>query len=592
MPRRSFAGLAVVAVLGVGAGHAQIASEQRLGSTAGVVSTGVALALTRDSGRHWADITPPGGRRIAGASFLDAADGWALIAGAEGGWRIARTRDGGRGWTDAAFPLAPDEAVTFSGEASLDFLDARHGWAVTRQIAGSGFSIARLRATADGGATWTELPSPPLADPVSFLTPEDGWQAGGPTGDQLYATRDAGRTWARVRVSPPPGVPSAATPRYGLPMPLAGGGLALVATWRGDGEALTALMTSRDGGATWRAASLSRAASENAPAATTAAGRLITVDAAVGSLASRLDGGAAVAGRRIDPEASIDAADFADPSHGWIVVTAGRCAGFKRGCAVDQRLLATEDGGRDFADVTPPAIGAVPVVDATLGSGEGFDVCSPTISGLAKWYKASPYRSVNVYLGGSAAYCPQPGLTRAWVNTVAGQGWALIPTWVGPQAPCTSATGTPRFSSNPATAASQGASEASRAGAKMNAIGLTGAPIYYDMEYYNDTRSCAAATKAFIGGWVQGLHGAGYVAGVYGSPTNAAADWVGLASAPDDVWLALWNGVAGVFDLPPLPNTAWPNHQRLHQYKGNVNQTFGGVHYNIDQDYLDGPVAK
>jgi hypothetical protein len=126
----------------------------------------------------------------------------------------------------------------------------------------------------------------------------------------------------------------------------------------------------------------------------------------------------------------------------------------------------------------------------------------------------------------------------------------------------------------------------------MASIGLSGTIVYYDMEYYDDNSSCSAATKAFINAWVSELHKKGYTAGVYGSPTNANADWTNLTDLPDDVWLALWNGVAGVWNLSPLPNSYWANDQRIHQYTGGVNQTYGGVTYNIDQDYLMGAVAK
>jgi hypothetical protein len=31
----------------------------------------------------------------------------------------------------------------------------------------------------------------------------------------------------------------------------------------------------------------------------------------------------------------------------------------------------------------------------------------------------------------------------------------------------------------------------------------------------------------------------------------------------------------------------WVNHQRLHQYKGDHNETWGGVTINIDSNFLD-----
>ena len=594
MYRPGLIAISFLACVAAVSARAQIVFEQRVGAASGVVSTGEALLTTDDQGRTWTDVTPPGATRIDGTSFADAAHGWALASGRGKPPAILRTTDGGRTWTGARFPLEGEDAATFSGQAALDFVDSRHGWALLRQTSSPNFSNGLLFATIDGGATWTRLPRPPLGEPVRFVSRTDGWQTGGPIGGRLFATHEGGHRWIAVDVPRPAGVPAGATVRYSLPQKTSGGGvIALAATYRWDTGSVVALQQSANGGDTWRATVVAQGdADANPPAVAIAGEHLVRVMAKAGTSLTGVDLAAPRPGGPIAADASVDAADFADPANGWIVTNAGRCAGYKVRCSVEQRLLSTTNGGASYDDITPEVSRPVPIVDATLGAGEGFDACSPTPSGLATWYKNSPYRYVNVYLGGSAAYCPQPGLSSAWVNTVVGQGWGLIPTWVGPQAPCTSSSGSPRFSSNPTKAAAQGAAEAQSATAKMAAIGLSGTIVYYDMEYYNDTPSCAAATKAFLNAWVQGLHGKGYVAASYGSPTNAAADWVHLTSALDAVWMALWNGKASVFNLSPLPNTAWPNHQRIHQYKGNVNQTFGGVAYNIDQDYLDGPVAK
>ncbi|MEO8926899.1 MAG: glycoside hydrolase domain-containing protein [Caulobacteraceae bacterium] len=580
---------------------AQIASAQRVDAPGGVVSTGRALLATADQGRHWADITPAGAGPIDGVFFLDAARGWLLRSTPDQTVEIARTANGGGAWSVAAFPLSAEDAAGFSGPASLDFIDPRHGWALFRRTSSPNFSNGLLFATADGGATWTRLPDPPVGDPVRFLTLRDGWQAGGPLGDLLFVTHDGGQSWSAVNIARPAGVPTDAAARYEAPKSEAGGaGIALAATYVWPGGSATVLYRSADGGAHWSARIVGAgAAGANPPAVTVADGHVVQVTSSFGALTTRIDGAAAPGVAHIPADASVDSAHFVDARDGWIVTSVGGCAAYKRGCSVEQRLLGTTDAGASFQDITPSRSAPIRIADGpsragstTLGSGEGFDACSPSVSGLSTWFKNSPYRYVNVYIGGTNAYCPQPGLTTAWVNTVVGQGWGLIPTWVGLQAPCTSSGGSTRFSTNPTKAASQGAAEARSATAKMASIGLSGTIVYYDLEYYNDTRSCAAATKAFLNAWVQGLHGQGYTAGVYGSPTNANADWLGLANLPDDVWMALWNGNAGVFHLPPLPNSDWANHQRIHQYQGNVNQTFGGVRYNIDQDFLDGPVAK
>jgi len=55
---------------------------------------------------------------------------------------------------------------------------------------------------------------------------------------------------------------------------------------------------------------------------------------------------------------------------------------------------------------------------------------------------------------------------------------------------------------------------------------------------------------------------------------------------PDVIYDALWNGAANTSD-PILPSTEWAGHQRIHQYLGGQNVTYGGVTVNIDQDFLD-----
>ena len=37
-----------------------------------------------------------------------------------------------------------------------------------------------------------------------------------------------------------------------------------------------------------------------------------------------------------------------------------------------------------------------------------------------------------------------------------------------------------------------------------------------------------------------------------------------------------------------VPETAWANHQRIHQFRGGHDDTYGGVTINVDSDYVDG----
>jgi hypothetical protein len=119
----------------------------------------------------------------------------------------------------------------------------------------------------------------------------------------------------------------------------------------------------------------------------------------------------------------------------------------------------------------------------------------------------------------------------------------------------------------------------------------TGSPIYFDMEAYTRTTSAIAATLSFISAWTAKLHTLGYVSGVYSSGASGIADLAhaigGPYALPDDVWSANWNGAQNTLD-PYLPSTAWASHQRIHQYRGGHNETYGLMTIDLDNDYIDG----
>lgn len=203
---------------------------------------------------------------------------------------------------------------------------------------------------------------------------------------------------------------------------------------------------------------------------------------------------------------------------------------------------------------------------------------------------SSPYRAVGVYIGGANRACSQPNLTPEWVAEQTEAGWHLIPTYVGLQAPTSSCSSCAKLSASQATA--QGTAAAEDAVEEASAVAMgPGSPIYFDMESYSRTSSATAATLAFLEAWTRKLHALGYVSGVYSSSASGIADLadqVGTGYAlPDDIWIANWNGAENTSD-PVVPASAWASHQRLHQYRGGHNETYGGVTINIDNDYVDG----
>jgi hypothetical protein len=296
----------------------------------------------------------------------------------------------------------------------------------------------------------------------------------------------------------------------------------------------------------------------------------------------------------------------------WVLKSAGNCAGFKVGCVQTQKIYF------QGTEITPPPIKELarqekeqaklqaensvfaqpPGGTTRISLNRGFDKCTAgTVAQMQTWWNNSPFYDVNIYMSGRNRACSQAQLTAAWVNSVTAQGWGLIPTVVGYQSPCTASTTSAKFSSDPAVAEQQGRGEADIAIADANNLGLTqGTVLYYDMERYDDlsgTGACSTPTKAFLKGWTDRLKELGYISGVYGSPFNANGDWINMppASQPDVVWLARWNNVMSVWGVAPLPDTFWTNHQRIHQWLGPRNETWGGVTFNIDNNISDAPVA-
>lgn len=242
--------------------------------------------------------------------------------------------------------------------------------------------------------------------------------------------------------------------------------------------------------------------------------------------------------------------------------------------------------GSEFA-VTSSAVSPIDTF-----TGLGFDACNtPSLATMQAWL-TSPYRAVNIYMGGVDRACKvQHNLTAQWVQTVTQEGWALIPTYVGLQAPCFRAF---KGEMNPAKAAAEGKSEANNAANRMEKLAMgAGSPIYLDIEPFNiSNHPCDAAVIKFLNSWTVQLHLRGYVSGVYAESGNGMTVIINALNTPgfvgpDDIWDANWDGISSVFGDPNIPNTIWADHQRIHQYLGPQNETYGGVTLNIDSDAVD-----
>lgn len=247
---------------------------------------------------------------------------------------------------------------------------------------------------------------------------------------------------------------------------------------------------------------------------------------------------------------------------------------------------------------------ASPKITSIVGilNAPALDQCLlPTTTQMQTWWNNSPYRITNVYIGGGMLYhgCSVPD--RNWIETVRAQGWGVIPTWVGPQAPCSGYH--LRMSSDPATAFLQGQVEADAAIATASAIGLTisdtmGSIIYYDVEGYNPAKlKCREAVNSFIAGWTERLNYRGNRSGSYGGAcTSYLSDWAKAVYPPQNVWVADWiykhyKENVPLFGITCLPDTLWPNHQRILQYASAHNETYGGVTFDIDSNIADAEVV-
>jgi hypothetical protein len=226
-------------------------------------------------------------------------------------------------------------------------------------------------------------------------------------------------------------------------------------------------------------------------------------------------------------------------------------------------------------------------------TGLGFDACStPSSSAMAAW-AASPYRAVGIYIGGANEACAQPNLSATWVQQESAAGWVLLPIYVGLQAPN---NGCGCASIVPAQASAEGAAAADDAVNQAEAVGLApGNPIYDDMESYNRNNTNTSAVLAFLSAWTTELHARGYTSGVYSSATTGITDLVNQFGTgyiePDQIWIAEWNNQQTT-SSGYVPAADWANHQRLHQYQGGHNATYGGVTINIDSDYVDAGAAS
>ncbi len=237
----------------------------------------------------------------------------------------------------------------------------------------------------------------------------------------------------------------------------------------------------------------------------------------------------------------------------------------------------------------PPPAPPRPVLQPVAG----FDTCDLLTAAMLRAWR-SQYSVVGKYIGGVNAGCPPDTMSASWVQAAESMGWGILPTYVGPQAPCWRGAGAQIV---PGQAAAQGTATAIDAVNDARLLGLKpGSPVYYDMEGYKvPDASCTSAVLTFLGAWDRRVTADGYVSGVYSSLDSGIRDLEsGVVNhakgytAPKAIWIADWKSGPVTLDDGQL---AWPLYDRSKQYAGNVSASVGGHSLYIDQDYVGGPVA-
>ncbi|MGN9803241.1 hypothetical protein [Micromonospora sp. L32] len=130
-----------------------------------------------------------------------------LLGGPAGAFAVAGRHDGPP--TPPEPPAMARRTVVVPGAvgelADLEFVDARHGWALFTTCTREAPTGCRrtLGRTTDGGATW-QGSALPVSDGGAYLDALDGQTATVVTGQEFHVTTDGGRTFTRHPESEPP----------------------------------------------------------------------------------------------------------------------------------------------------------------------------------------------------------------------------------------------------------------------------------------------------------------------------------------------------------------------------------------------------
>jgi photosystem II stability/assembly factor-like uncharacterized protein len=271
-------------------------------------------------GTNWQQLSVPD---AAGFDFrdiqaFDANTAWIMGAGPGAASRIYRTTDGGATWK-----------LLIVNQDPQGFWDAMAWWDAKRgMVFGDPVNGAyQVLVTADGGDTWQYASDPKglaaqkdegaFAASGTCLTvggANDAWfVTGGAAVSRVFHSADGGRTWKAAAIP----VPANAPGRGGFSVAFRDGKVGLAVGGDYKEVTLASLNGARsdDGGATWTAAQVQPAGYMSAVVPVPGAPRAFVAAGLAGSGVTTDDGRTwKVLGRT-----PVNAAGFADPTHGWLV---------------------------------------------------------------------------------------------------------------------------------------------------------------------------------------------------------------------------------------------------------------------------------
>lgn len=266
-------------------------------------------------------------------------------------------------------------------------------------------------------------------------------------------------------------------------------------------------------------------------------------------------------------------------------------------------VAASSLGSLGLVGVGAGVAHAAPLVPNTAYDGTGFDTCTaPSDAQMDDWYAHSPYHGVGVYIGGPSfpASC-HGGFTADWVQHQAATGWGMWALFAG-------TTGVQLAGKDPVA---QGQADALQAVANAHAVGFGDGTVIFEDEEPYDTAATSAAVVSYLSSFAQTLADSAsdpyhYRLGVYGGVRDPAVGPSPIMDVANDAalrgqvaavdfasWTAEQANFHGTTNNALIPSTLWTGHQRIHQYFGDVTETYGTTTLHIDADRVDlGPAAN